>query len=223
MRRILTVILALTATLAFAQPSNPPLLGFSSGSAEKERALEQQFDSQLHRDNLRDWMKRLSARPHHVGSPYDKENAEFIASLLESWGYDTHIEEFYVLFPTPKTRMLELTAPEHFTAKLFEPPIAADATSGQTSEQLPVYNAYSIDGDVTGDLVYANYGVPADYDVLARNGIDVRGKIVITRYGGSWRGIKPKVAAEHGAVGCLIYSDPRDDGYFQGDVYPKGA
>ncbi|HEY2093562.1 MAG TPA: transferrin receptor-like dimerization domain-containing protein [Thermoanaerobaculia bacterium] len=223
MRRILTLILALTATLAFAQPSNPPLLGFSAASAEKERAVEQQFDAQLHRDNLREWMKRLSARPHHVGSPYDKDNAEFIESLLKSWGYDTHIEEFYVLFPTPKTRLVELTSPEHFTAKLFEPPVPGDATSGQTSEQLPVYNAYSIDGDVTGDLVYANYGIPADYELLARNGIDVRGKIVITRYGGSWRGIKPKVAAEHGAVGCLIYSDPRDDGYFQGDVYPKGA
>ncbi len=223
MRRTLTVLLALTATLAFAQPSNPPILGFSTASAEKEHALEQQFDSQLHRDDLRDWMKRLSARPHHVGSPYDKENAEFIASLLKSWGYDTHIEEFYVLFPTPKTRLVELTEPEHFTAKLFEPPVAGDATSAQTSEQLPVYNAYSIDGDVTGDLVYANYGVPADYEMLEKNGIDVRGKIVITRYGGSWRGIKPKVAAEHGAVGCLIYSDPRDDGYFQGDVYPKGA
>jgi N-acetylated-alpha-linked acidic dipeptidase len=94
MRRILTLILALTATLVFAQPSNPPLLGFSAASAEKERAVEQQFDAQLHRDNLREWMKRLSARPHHVGSPYDKDNAEFIAGLLKSWGYDTHIEEF---------------------------------------------------------------------------------------------------------------------------------
>jgi N-acetylated-alpha-linked acidic dipeptidase len=223
MRRILVFLLALSATLVFAQPSNPPLLGFSAASAEKERAVEQQFDAQLHRDNLREWMKRLSARPHHVGSPYDKENAEFIAGLLRSWGYDTHIEEFYVLFPTPKTRLLELTSPEQFTAKLLEPPVEGDATSGQASEQLPVYNAYSTDGDVSGDLVYANYGVPADYEILERNGVDVRGKIVITRYGGSWRGIKPKVAAEHGAVGCLIYSDPRDDGYFQGDVYPKGA
>lgn len=223
MRRTLALLLALTSTLVFAQPSNPPILGFSAASVEKEQALEQQFDAQLHRDNLREWMKRLSARPHHVGSPYDKDNAEFIASLLRSWGYDTHIEEFYVLFPTPKTRQVELISPERFMAKLIEPALAEDATSGQSSEQLPVYNAYSTDGDVTGDLVYANYGVPADYEILERNGVDVRGKIVITRYGGSWRGIKPKVAAEHGAVGCLIYSDPHDDGYFQGDVYPKGA
>jgi N-acetylated-alpha-linked acidic dipeptidase len=168
-------------------------------------------------------MQRLSARPHNLGSAYDKQNAEFIAGLFRSWGYDTKIEQFKVLFPTPKTRLLELTAPEKFTARLAEPPVRGDATSSQTSEQLPTYNAYSIDGDVTGQLVYVNYGVPRDYDVLAERGIDVRGKIVIARYGGSWRGIKPKVAAEHGAIGCLIYSDPRNDGYSQGDVYPKGA
>jgi N-acetylated-alpha-linked acidic dipeptidase len=223
MRRTFALALALTATLTFAQTSaNPPMLGFSAAGAEKERQLESQFDSQLNRDHLRDWMKRLSARPHHVGSAYDKDNAEFIAGLLTSWGYDTHIESFDVLFPTPKTRVLELIEPTHYTAKLAEPPLPQDATSGQTSEQLPSYNAYSTDGDVTGELVYANYGIPADYEILERNGIDVRGKIVITRYGGSWRGIKPKVAAEHGAIGCLIYSDPRDDGYFPGDTYPNG-
>ena len=96
-------------------------------------------------------------------------------------------------------------------------------TPHQPREQLPTFNAYSTDGDVTGDLVYVNYGVPKDYDELERRGIDVKGKIVIARYGGSWRGIKPKVAAEHGAVGCIIYSDPHEDGYFQGDVYPRGG
>src|SRR4029077_4216228 len=133
------------------------------------------------------------------------------------------IEEFKVLFPTPKTRLVELVAPEKFTARLAEPPLAEDSTSNQTSEQLPGYKAYSGDGDVTAPLVYVNNGIPRDYDELAQRGIDVKGKIVIARYGGSWRGIKPKVAAEHGAIGCIIYSDPRDDGYFQGDVYPKGA
>ncbi|HYX42944.1 MAG TPA: transferrin receptor-like dimerization domain-containing protein, partial [Pyrinomonadaceae bacterium] len=169
------------------------------------------------------WLKRLSARPHHVGSPYGKENAEFLAAQFRSWGFDTQIEEFSVLFPTPKTRVLEMVAPEKFTARLSEPALPEDATSNQTAEQLPVYNAYSIDGDVTAPLVYVNYGVPRDYETLAEHGIDVKGKIVIARYGGSWRGIKPKVAAEHGAVGCIIYSDPRNDGYYQGDVYPKGA
>jgi N-acetylated-alpha-linked acidic dipeptidase len=218
-------ILAVAFTAAlYAQTTNDkPIFGFMPANAAKEHALEAQLDAKMNRDDLRAWMQRLAARPHHLGSDYDRQNAEFLASLFRSWGYDTNIEEFQVLFPTPKKRLVELIAPEKFTAKLFEPPLAQDSTSGQTSEQLPVYNAYSIDGDVTGDLVYVNYGVPADYEELERRGVDVRGKIAIARYGGSWRGIKPKVAAEHGAIGCLIYSDPRDDGYFQGDVYPKGA
>src|SRR5213594_5062750 len=200
-----------------------PLQGFDRQGADRERALEKQFDSFLKKDELRDWMKRLSARPHHLGSAYGKENAEFIASLFRSWGFATEIERFDVLFPTPTTRVLELTLPQKFTAKLEEPALQEDASSGQKDEQLPVYNAYSINGDVTGQLVYVNYGIPQDYEELERRGIDVKGKIVIARYGGSWRGIKPKVAAEHGALGCIIYSDPRDDGYFQGDDYPKGA
>src|SRR5262249_12392419 len=156
-------------------------------------------------------------------SPYGKENAEFLAAQFRAWGFDTQIEEFSVLFPTPKTRLVELVAPAKFTASLTEPALPEDATSNQAAEQLPVYNAYSADGDVTAPLVYVNYGVPSDYEELARRGIDVKGKIGTARYGGSWRGIKPKVAAEHGAVGCLIYSDPRNDGYYQGDVYPRGA
>lgn len=198
-------------------------MGFLNESSSKQTELEGKFDSFLKRENLREWMKRLSARPHHVGSPYGKENAEFMLSLFKSWGFDAQIEQFDVLFPTPKTRVLEMLAPEKFTAKLDEPALKEDATSGQKDEQLPTYNAFSIDGDVTAPLVYVNYGIPRDYEELEKRGIDVKGKIVIARYGGSWRGIKPKVAAEHGAVACLIYSDPRDDGYFQGDVYPKGA
>jgi N-acetylated-alpha-linked acidic dipeptidase len=207
-------------------PSSPisgSLSGFSREHAAQQRALETRFDSALNRANLRDWMKRLSARPHHLGSPYGKENAEFLAAQFRSWGYDTQIETFEVLFPTPKQRLLEITGAKPFTAGLVEPELKEDATSGLTADQLPTYNAYSCDGDVTGKLVYVNYGVPKDYETLEAKGIDVRGKLVIARYGGSWRGIKPKVAAEHGAIGCLIYSDPRDDGFFQGDTYPQGA
>jgi len=203
--------------------NNSVIMGFTAEGSRAEKAAEAKFDSFLKADNLREWMRRLSARPHHLGSAYDHDNAEFIASLMRGWGYETQIEEFQVLFPTPKTRVVEMTAPERFTAKLVEPPVPGDSTSGQQGEQLPSYNAYSIDGDVTAPLVYVNYGVPGDYDELERRGIDVKGKIVIARYGGAWRGIKPKVAAEHGAVGCIIYSDPRDDGFFQGDVYPQGA
>jgi len=215
--------LALTASAAAAPQAPAPLLGFSDTGAAAERSLEERFDASLNPENLRTWMKQLTAHPHHVGSPHGKQNAELMASLFRSWGYDTRIEEFQVLFPTPKIRLLELTAPTRFTASLAEPPIPEDSTSGQTAEQLPIFNAYSIDGDVTADLVFVNYGIPADYDQLARRGVDVKGKIVLARYGGSWRGIKPKVAAEHGAIGCIIYSDPREDGYGQGDAYPKGG
>ncbi|HEY7410438.1 MAG TPA: M28 family peptidase, partial [Vicinamibacteria bacterium] len=197
-------------------------LGFRPERADVQRALEARFDQSLRAENLREWMRRLSARPHHVGSPYGRQNAEFIAAQFRSWGYETRIEEFEVLFPTPRQRVLEMTAPRPFRARLAEPPLPEDATSGQTAEQLPVYNAYSVDGDVSGELVYVNYGVPADYEELDRRGIDVKGKVVIARYGGSWRGIKPKVAAERGAVGCILYSDPRDDGFFRGDPYPRG-
>ena len=199
------------------------LLGFSPESAARELALEKQLDEHLAPGDLRAWSKRLSSRPHHVGSSMGRENAEWIAGQLRSWGYDARIERFDVLFPTPRKRRVELLSPRRFTASLTEPALPQDATSGQKDEQLPTYNAYSVDGDVTGELVYVNYGVREDYEELEARGIDVRGKIVIARYGGSWRGIKPKVAAEKGAIGCLIYSDPRDDGYFVGDVYPEGG
>ncbi|HEV2232251.1 MAG TPA: M28 family metallopeptidase [Terriglobia bacterium] len=199
------------------------LRGFPDEAARSEREWEAKFKAIPNPENLRDYDKRLSARPHHVGTAYDKDNAEWILSRFKEWGFDAHLERFDVLFPTPKERAVELIEPEKFTAKLEEPPVAVDPTSNQQSEQLPTYNAYSADGDVTAPLVYVNYGIPEDYKELDRLGISVKGAIVIARYGASWRGIKPKVAAEHGAVGCIIYSDPRDDGYFQGDVFPQGA
>lgn len=222
--RAVAVLLLVSTT--FAQPppaSTPPILGFAAESAAAQLALESRFDAGLKPENLREWMKRLSARPHHLGSPYNKQNADFIAGLFRSWGYETKLEEFHVLFPTPRTRIVEITSPGGTPLRLGEPPVEGDVSTAQQAEQLPSYNAYSIDGDVTGPVVYVNYGVPADYDELRKRGVDVKGKIVLARYGGSWRGIKPKLAAENGAVGCLIYSDPRNDGYFQGDVYPKGA
>ena len=220
---IVLLALATAVPARLASAVDPPLLGFTAESSAEQRTLEERFDASVRRSDIRDWVERLSKRPHHVGSPYGKENAEWMAGLFRSWGYDTRIETFDVLFPTPRVRQVEMLAPRPFRAMLAEPALAEDATSGQASEQLPTYNAYSIDGDVTGELVYVNYGVPADYEELEKRGIEVKGKIVIARYGLSWRGIKPKVAAEKGAVGCLIYSDPRDDGYFAGDVYPKGG
>jgi N-acetylated-alpha-linked acidic dipeptidase len=168
------------------------------------------------------YMERLSARPHHVGAPYTKDNADWMLARFREWGWQARIETYEVLFPTPKERLLEMIAPTPFKAALEEPAIPEDPTSGQKTEQLPTYNIYSIDGDVTGPLVYVNYGRPEDYEELDALGVSVRGAIVIARYGGSFRGTKPKIAAEHGAIGCLIYSDPRDDGYFSDAVFPEG-
>jgi len=208
--------------LAAAPSSSDDLRGFTAASAKAQREWEAKFRAIPSPDSLRQYMRRLSARPHHVGSPYDKDNAEWLLAKFKSFGVDAHIETFDVLFPTPTERVVELVAPTKFVAKLQEPVVPGDPTSGQKAEQLPTYNAYSVDGDVTAPLVYVNYGVPADYERLERLGVSVKGAIVIARYFGSWRGIKPKVAAEHGAVGCIIYSDPREDGYTKGDVYPQG-
>ncbi len=200
-----------------------PLFGYSAESSRTERQWEEKLRAIPKPENLRAYMQRLSARPHHVGSPYDKDNAEWIAAKFKEFGLDTHIEQFDVLFPTPKDRAVELVeGGPKFAAKLQEPALPQDLTSNQQAEQLPTYNAYSIDGDVSAPLVYVNYGIPEDYEQLERMGISVKGKIVIARYFHSWRGIKPKVAAEHGAVGCLIFSDPHEDGFVRGETFPAG-
>jgi N-acetylated-alpha-linked acidic dipeptidase len=214
MLRIIISTIAIIFTL--------PVHALFAGGLPVDTVWEKRFRAVPDPVNMREYMRRLSAHPHHVGSSYDKENAEWILKQFSTWGLDAHIEEFSVLFPSPAERAVELVAPTTFSAKLQEPSLAADPTSAQQSEQLPTYNAYSADGDVTAPLVYANYGTTEDYETLEEYGISVRGAIVITRYGGAWRGVKPKLAAEHGAVGCLIYSDPSDDGYTEGDVYPKG-
>src|SRR5450631_964305 len=223
MKTLVIYTLCLTmAAPAMWSAEGAALRGYSSEGARAEREWEAKFRAIPDPAALRGYMQRLSARPHHVGSAYDRENAEWIAAKAKEWGLDAQIETFDVLFPTPKERALEMTEPTRVAARSVEPAIATDPTSAQQNEQLPVYNAYSIDGEVTAPLVYVNYGIPADYEELDRLGISVKGAIVIARYGGSWRGIKPKVAGEHGAVGCLIYSDPRDDGYGQGDTFPNG-
>ena len=218
----LAVLIFVAWTVLAQQQAAPGIAGFWADNANAERQREQTFSSSISTENFDSYEKLLSAYPHHVGSPHDKQDQEWIASKFKQWGWDVHVESFQVLFPTPKERVLEMVEPTKFAAKLEEPPIAEDPTSNQQSDQLPSYNAYSIDGDVTAPLVYVNYGVPDDYEELERMGVSVKGAIVIARYGASWRGIKPKVAYQHGAVGCLIYSDPRDDGFTEGDVFPRG-
>ncbi len=225
MKRIALLVpaLFLVVSLAPVVADETPLAGYTAGSSRTERQWEEKLRAIPSPEKLRAYMQRLSARPHHVGSPYDKDNAEWIAAKFKEFGWDTHIEQFDVLFPTPKERVVELVeGGPRFTAKLQEPALPQDPTSDQQAEQLPTYNAYSIDGDVTAPLVYVNYGIPEDYEQLERLGISVKGAIVIARYYHSWRGIKPKVAAEHGAIGCLIFSDPHEDGFYQGETFPAG-
>jgi N-acetylated-alpha-linked acidic dipeptidase len=204
--------------------------GFASGlqaqprtAARNDADLERRFDASINPAEMGSWMKTMTSEPNHVGSPHDKINAEYVLAQFKDWGFDAHIETFQVLYPTPVSETLELVGGARpFRATLTERPVPGDATSSQVSRELPAYVAFGGDGDVTAPLVYVNYGMPDDYKALERMGISVEGKIVIARYGGGWRGLKPKLAQDHGAVGCLIYSDPRDDGYSVNDAYPKG-
>ncbi len=216
------VLSALLLAPRILPPADGPIRGFTPAASRVQREWEAKFQAIPDPDSLREDMRVLSARPHHLGSVRDSANAAWLLARFRSWGLDAHIETFHVLFPTPRERVVALVGPTRFTARLQEPELKEDPTSGQRAEQLPTYNAYSADGDVTAPLVYVNYGIPEDYDRLERLGVSVKGAIVIARYGRSWRGIKPKLAAEHGAVGCLIYSDPDDDGYHGGDTYPAG-
>jgi N-acetylated-alpha-linked acidic dipeptidase len=225
MRKLIACVTLICSSAYAVDGSAPaPLKGYTPEHSASEVSWEQKYRAIPEPDKIRENMRRLSARPHHVGSPYDKDNAEWMVAQLKSFGLDAQIEQFEALFPTPKLRKLELTRADgtKFVAKLEEPALKIDPTSDQKSEQLPTYNAYSKDGDVTGELVYVNYGAPADYEVLESMGVSVKGKIVLARYGQTWRGIKPKVAGEHGAIGCLIFSDPKDDGYVDGATYPEG-
>ncbi len=217
---VLTAVLVLAAAAPQAQAPSA-LRGFTARDSDSERQAEEKFRATPNPDNLRERMRVIADAPHHAGSPGSRKVAEYILSQYKSWGLDAQIESFEALMPYPIDRVVQLIAPEPYEAKLKEPPVSVDKDSTDPGG-LPTFNAYSADGDVTAELVYVNFGTPDDYDELAKLGVDVKGKIAIARYGKSWRGIKPKVAYEHGAVGCIIYSDPHEDGYFAGDVYPTG-
>lgn len=203
-----------TASIAQRSPAKPPT---------PPTANEAAFDAAISAADQLAWLKEMSSAPNQVGSPHDKANAEANLARFKAFGWDAHIETFQVLYPTPISTAIEMVTPERVTLGGQEPQVAEDDTSGNTATALPPYVAFQGDGDVTGDAVYVNYGMPDDYKALARRGIDVRGKIVIARYGVGWRGLKPKLAQDHGAIGCIIYSDPADDGYAQNDTYPLGG
>ncbi len=221
-RHVSVLSVAVLTSAAVLQSQSPaPIRGFSAAGSQAQRTVEERFRAVPKPENLRDYMRVIAAEPHHAGSAASRKVADYMVAQFKSWGLNASIESFEALMPFPTERVVELVAPERYTLALKEPAVAEDPDSTDTGA-LPTFNAYSADGDVTADLVYVNYGIPEDYDQLAKLGVDVKGKIVIARYGRSWRGIKPKVAYEHGAVGCLIYSDPREDGFFQGDVFPGG-
>lgn len=220
MKRALFFWIALLSTTA-GQTADV-LLGFDLDASDKQRELESRLASDISADDLHEWIEALAAKPHHVDSEHGKHNAAYIASLFKQWGYATHLATYEVLIPVPKVRVVEMLEPEFFRATLEERIIESDSSTAMRDQVLPPYNAFSPDGDVTGNLVYVNYGTREDYETLDRYGVDVTGNIVIARYGKVWRGIKPKLAAEHGAIGALIYSDPIDDGYVRGSVYPDG-
>ncbi|MGF1543644.1 MAG: transferrin receptor-like dimerization domain-containing protein [Parvularculaceae bacterium] len=213
----------LVAPAAAQGRADAPPMGFGPEGGAAQIALEKAFDERVDVQNIDDWTKFMSSRPHHAGSAFGDEVAKFMAEKFRSWGYETKIETYQVLFPTPRVRIVEMKAPFAYEASLAEPEIPGDPASAPNDERLPTYNSFSADGDVTAEVVFVNQGVPKDYEDLERLGIDVEGKLVLARYGGSWRGIKPKVAQEKGALGVLLYTDPEDDGYFRGDAYPEGG
>jgi N-acetylated-alpha-linked acidic dipeptidase len=217
---LLFLVGLLASSAAYSQPQ-PGIRGFTDARAAGQRERETRFRTLPSPANLREYMNATSGEPHHAGAPGSRRVAEYILAKYKSWGLNAWIEEQEALIPFPTERLVELVAPEQYRARLEEPPVPGDPDAAEAAS-LPTFNAYSADGDITADLVYVNYGIPEDYEHLERLGIEVKGKIVIARYGRSWRGIKPKLAWERGAAGCIIYSDPRDDGYFQGDVYPDG-
>jgi N-acetylated-alpha-linked acidic dipeptidase len=219
-RLALALSFVLTASLLSASHAQiRPIRGFPDDAVSAQRQREEQFRKVPDSARLKEYMEAMAGDSHVAGQPSSKRVADYALAKFKSFGLDARLEEFEAMMPWPLETSVELVAPEKYALKIKEPVLPEDPDSG---DQTPLYNAYSGDGDVTGEVVYVNYGMPADYEKLKELGISVKGKIVLARYGAGWRGIKPKVAHENGAIGCLIYSDPRDDGYFQGDVYPHG-
>jgi len=220
---LVTVALGCLLSSNIQAADDQQMLGFSPSAQAVEAELESRFVDLIDPQQISEWSQRLSSHPHHPGSKYSKSNAEYLAGLFSDWGYQVEIETYEIVLPTPAIRELELVSPGKYVATLTEEIVPGDASTLARDEVIPPYNAFSRDGEVEAELVFVNYGIAEDYELLARYGVDVKGKIAIAKYGKSWRGIKPKLAAEHGAVGTLIYSDPADDGFAKGDVYPKGA
>jgi N-acetylated-alpha-linked acidic dipeptidase len=227
-RRVSVGVMALCAAATgavwlSAQGAAPAfrIRGFSAASSEAETAREREMKTAPSAKLAEADFDVMTAEPHHTGSPYEIKLADYVSDEFKKFGLEATKYEYGVLLPWPGRRRIDVVAPDTLKLEVEEEKIRGDQWADKPGI-LPAYNAYSPSGDVTGEIVYVNFGIPADYETLEKLGIDVKGKIVLARYGGSWRGIKPKVAAEHGAIACIIYSDPHEDGYFQGEVYPEG-
>src|ERR1044072_5797666 len=227
MKTILVLILLVVITLstpllftkAFAQTT---IDGFSAERSTAERRWEEQFRAVPDPKSAREHLRRLTVEPHIAGTKEDYDTAVYVRDQLRSYGLAAELREYEVWLNYPKSpTTLELITTKRQPLSTREAVVPGDPTSSNP-KITPLFNGYSASGDVTAPVVYANYGLPPDYEELKKAGVDVKGKIVIVRYGNSFRGVKAKVAQDHGAIGCIIYSDPADDGYAQGDVYPKG-
>ena len=197
------------------------LPGYTGESSARERAAEADVVGRPSGANAAVHSRFLSERPHMAGTPAQARTRDYVIAQMKSWGLETEVRSYKVWMPHPVSTRVWRVSPDPIELKLNEGPIADDTTS-VAFPQVMAFNGYGAAGDVTGDVVYVNYGLIEDYAQLDSMGVSVRGKVAIARYGRSYRGIKAREAEKHGALGLLIYSDPVDDGYTRGDVYPVG-
>ncbi len=228
MKLVLTLSLALCLALNLLAAATPPALaqnaldGFSAERAVAQRRWEEAFRAVPKPDSAREHLRILTREPHIAGTKEDYATAIYVRDQLRNSGIAAELKEYDVWLNYPNTpSVVELITTRRQRLNINEPVVAGDPSSSHPNIS-PLFNGFSASGDVTAPVVYANYGLPNDYDDLKRAGVDVKGKIVIVRYGNSFRGVKAQVAENRGAIGCIIYSDPADDGYMQGDIYPKG-
>jgi N-acetylated-alpha-linked acidic dipeptidase len=225
MRRIIVALVALTVSLSLpdvlAQDATRTPVGFSRASADANAKFERIILDTPTPDNARKWLMALTEEPHVAGTPAEKRVAEWVRDRLKEFGLDVEMVKYDVFLNHPKSVSLKLVEPTQESLSLVEDSYPQDKDSTPRGE-FPAFHGYGASGDATGQVVYVNYGSPADYDKLTQLGVSVAGKVALARYGGPFRGLKVKEAQEHGALGALIYSDPADDGYMKGDVYPDG-
>ncbi|OJW19595.1 MAG: aminopeptidase [Planctomycetales bacterium 71-10] len=208
------------APATFAQ--EPPPIGFAPATAAAHREAELKAMAVPTPADARRWLRTLTGEPHPAGSPADEKTAKFVRDRLREWGWTAEIVPYEVLLNQPSAPpTLGLDRPEPMDLDVDEQPVAADADSA-SSDAFPAFHGYGVSGTASGQVIYANYGRPEDFKQLEDLGLDVRDKLVLCRYGGLFRGLKVLNAQKRGARGVLIYSDPADDGFARGDVYPDG-